>query len=68
AEATPNSEMTLIVDVDLDLLKDLHYNGSVRTLTDRRTDLYKLERISNASESNGQEIKPEPVKSNISPG
>jgi predicted amidohydrolase/GNAT superfamily N-acetyltransferase len=45
AEATPNTEMTLIVDVDLDLLKDLHYFGSVRTLTDRRKDLYRLERV-----------------------
>lgn len=42
AEATPNTEMTLIVDVDLNLLKDLHYNGSVRTMTDRRKDLYEL--------------------------
>lgn len=45
AEATPNTEMTLIVDVDLDLLKDLHYFGSVRTLTDRRLDMYKIERL-----------------------
>lgn len=44
AEATRNTEMILIVDVDLDLLKDLHYHGSVRTLTDRRTDLYSLTR------------------------
>lgn len=44
AEATPNTEMTLIADVDLDLIKDLHYFGSVRTLTDRRLDLYKLEK------------------------
>lgn len=42
AEATPNTEMTIIVDVDLNLLKDLHYNGSVRTMTDRRKDLYEL--------------------------
>lgn len=42
AEATPNTEMTLIVDVDLNLLKDLHYNGSVRTMSDRRKDLYEL--------------------------
>lgn len=45
AEATPNTEMTLIVDVDLDLLKDLHYLGSVRTLADRRLDMYKLEKL-----------------------
>ncbi len=44
AEATRNTEMILIVDVDLDLLKDLHYHGSVRTLTDRRKDLYSLTR------------------------
>jgi predicted amidohydrolase/GNAT superfamily N-acetyltransferase len=42
AEATPNAEMTLIVDVDLDLLKELHNHGSVRNLKDRRTDLYQL--------------------------
>lgn len=43
AEATPNTEMTLLVDVDLDLLKELHNHGSVRILKDRRTDLYSLE-------------------------
>lgn len=42
AEATPNTEMTLIVDVDLDLLKELHNYGSVRILKDRRKDLYTL--------------------------
>jgi predicted amidohydrolase len=43
AEATPNTEMTLIADVDLDLLKDLHHVGSVQILKDRRKDLYQLE-------------------------
>ena len=42
AEATPNTEMILIVDVDLDLLKELHEQGSVRTMKDRRTDLYDV--------------------------
>jgi predicted amidohydrolase len=42
AETTPNTEMTLIVDVDLDLLKELHSHGSVRIMKDRRTDLYEL--------------------------
>ena len=42
AEASPNAEMTIVADVDLDLLKELHSHGSVRTLTDRRTDLYQL--------------------------
>lgn len=41
-EATPNTEMTLIVDVDLNLLKELHNFGSVRNLKDRRNDLYNL--------------------------
>jgi predicted amidohydrolase/GNAT superfamily N-acetyltransferase len=42
AETTPNTEMTLIVDVDLNLLKELHTHGSVRTLKDRRKDLYEI--------------------------
>ncbi|MBA3986601.1 MAG: bifunctional GNAT family N-acetyltransferase/carbon-nitrogen hydrolase family protein [Flavobacteriales bacterium] len=42
AEATPNTESTLLVDVDLDLLKELHNYGSVRNLKDRRHDLYSL--------------------------
>ncbi|MBL7473951.1 bifunctional GNAT family N-acetyltransferase/carbon-nitrogen hydrolase family protein [Robertkochia sediminum] len=44
AEATPNTEMTLIVDVDVDLLKELHEHGSVRTLKDRRFDLYEIKK------------------------
>lgn len=44
AEATPNTESTLIVDVDLDLLKELHNFGSVRTMKDRRKDLYSLKK------------------------
>ena len=47
AEATPNTEMTLIVDVDLRLLKELHEHGSVRILKDRRTDLYQIKKIEN---------------------
>ena len=42
AEATPNTEMTLMVDLDLDLLKELREQGSVRNLRSRRLDLYKL--------------------------
>ena len=44
AEATPNTESTLLVDVDLDLLKELHAFGSVRNMKDRRKDLYSLKR------------------------
>ncbi|WP_207891046.1 bifunctional GNAT family N-acetyltransferase/carbon-nitrogen hydrolase family protein [Hymenobacter edaphi] len=42
AEATPNTEMTLIADLDLDLLKDLNTSGAVRNLRDRRKDLYSV--------------------------
>ncbi|HZH66144.1 MAG TPA: carbon-nitrogen hydrolase, partial [Flavisolibacter sp.] len=42
AEATPNTETTLIADVDVDLLKELHSFGAVRNLIDRRTDLFKI--------------------------
>ncbi|MFN5090504.1 MAG: GNAT family N-acetyltransferase, partial [Bacteroidota bacterium] len=36
AEATPNSEMTVVADVDLELLKELHAFGSVQALNNRR--------------------------------
>jgi predicted amidohydrolase/ribosomal protein S18 acetylase RimI-like enzyme len=42
AEATPNTEMTLVVDVDLDLLKELKIKGSVRNMSSRRKDLYNI--------------------------
>lgn len=42
AEATPNNEMTLIVDVDISQLKYLNHHGSVTILKDRRKDLYEL--------------------------
>ena len=42
AEATTNTEMVLIADVDLSLLKELHEHGSVQVLKDRRTDLYDV--------------------------
>lgn len=42
AEATPNTEMILIADVDLTQLNELHTYGSVRNLRDRRKDLYEV--------------------------
>jgi len=42
AEATQNSEMILIADVDIDLLRELNQFGSVRNLKDRRLDLFEL--------------------------
>ncbi len=44
AEATPNTEMILIADVDVGILRELNQFGSVRNLKDRRTDIYKIER------------------------
>ena len=42
SEATPNTEMVLISDVDLSLLDELHSYGTVRNLKDRRPDVYNL--------------------------
>jgi len=42
AEATPNTEMVLIADVNLELLKELNFKGSVTNLRDRRNDIYQL--------------------------
>ncbi len=42
AEATPNTEMILIADVDIDLLRQLNQFGAVRNLKDRRKDLYDV--------------------------
>jgi predicted amidohydrolase/GNAT superfamily N-acetyltransferase len=42
AEATPNTEMVILADVDLSLLKELHEFGSVQVMKDRRTDLYNI--------------------------
>ena len=42
AEATPNTEMIIVSDVDLSLLTELHEYGSVTNLKDRRKDLYQL--------------------------
>lgn len=52
AEATPNTEMTLIVDVDLDLLMELHSFGTVRNLKDRRKDIYRIQNLTNKTKKN----------------
>jgi predicted amidohydrolase/GNAT superfamily N-acetyltransferase len=43
AEATPNTETTLIADLDLGLLKELRSQGSVRNFQQRRLDLYGVD-------------------------
>ncbi len=47
AEATPNTEMILIADVDIDSLRELHRFGSVRNLNDRRKDIFELRKAQN---------------------
>lgn len=42
AEASPNTEMIVVSDVDLSLLTELHNHGSVQILKDRRKDLYQI--------------------------
>lgn len=44
AEAIANSEMVLIADVDIDLLRELNKFGSVTNLQDRRKDIFSLTR------------------------
>jgi len=44
SEATPNTEMILIADVDLDLIRELHNFGTVKNLKDRRLDLFDIKR------------------------
>ena len=41
-EATPNIEMTLLTDPDLDLLKEIRKHGRIRNQERRRSDLYKI--------------------------
>ena len=43
SETTPNTEMTLIVDLDFNKLMELRNEGSVRNYLDRRRDLYKVQ-------------------------
>lgn len=50
AETTANTEMTLIVDLDLDNLTRLRTQGSVRNRQDRRRDLYRVEWLGAAAE------------------
>lgn len=42
AEATPNTEMMVLADLNMDLLKELRAEGSVTNVKDRRLDLYSL--------------------------
>ena len=50
AEATPNTETTLIADLDLGLLKELRSEGAVRNFQQRRLDLYQVRWKGNTKE------------------
>ena len=54
SEATPNTEMILVTDVDLTMLDKLRHQGSVQNLRNRRHDVYKLNVL-------GREPAPEKV-------
>ncbi|MGI1678913.1 MAG: bifunctional GNAT family N-acetyltransferase/carbon-nitrogen hydrolase family protein [Cellvibrionaceae bacterium] len=43
AETTPNTEMIMFSDLDLDKLKLVRSEGSVNNLKDRRSDLYSID-------------------------
>lgn len=44
SETTPNTEMMMFSDLNLDELRYLHHEGSVTNLKDRRVDLYDVTR------------------------
>ncbi|MED5508749.1 MAG: hydrolase, partial [Pseudomonadota bacterium] len=47
AETTPNTEMIMFSDLDLDKLKLTRSEGSVNNLKDRRQDLYQVSWLNN---------------------
>jgi len=51
AETTPNTEMTLICDLDLTKLDHLRHEGAVTNTLDRRKDLYELKWIGKTLEA-----------------
>jgi predicted amidohydrolase len=42
AESTPNTEMALVADLDLDKLVQVRHEGSVTNARDQRSDLYEV--------------------------
>jgi predicted amidohydrolase/ribosomal protein S18 acetylase RimI-like enzyme len=63
AEATPNTEMILVADVDIDLLRELHEFGAVRNLKDRREDVYTLKRTE--VKANEATVSPSATKAKV---
>jgi predicted amidohydrolase len=52
AESTPNTEMALIADLDLDKLAQLRHEGSVTNSRDRRPELYNLKWLGKIMKTN----------------
>jgi len=50
AESTPNTEMTLIADLDFNRLRRLRNEGSVQNFRDRRLDLYRVQWLGDNNE------------------
>ena len=48
----PNTETTLLADLDLGLLKELREHGSVRNFRQKRRDLYSLKWVGRSQEEN----------------
>ncbi|CAN5417442.1 bifunctional GNAT family N-acetyltransferase/carbon-nitrogen hydrolase family protein [soil metagenome] len=62
SEATSNTEITIIADIDIDNLKDLHTHGTVQNLKQRRTDLYEITWGGNVVEpAPGEEVNMPPT-------
>ncbi|MEN8719825.1 MAG: bifunctional GNAT family N-acetyltransferase/carbon-nitrogen hydrolase family protein [Oceanococcaceae bacterium] len=59
AETTPNTEMTLIADLDLTKLQNLQNEGSVRNYLDRRRDLYRVEWLGDAPIAQDEDTRSE---------
>lgn len=51
AESTPNTEMAIVADLDLDRLIQLKHHGSVTNSKDRRRDLYQVKWLKEKSSS-----------------
>ena len=57
AEATPNVEMAIFEDLDLELLRRQRQSGSVLNWTDRRTDLYRLDYTPPAEPTEAESVR-----------
>ena len=61
AESTPNTEMALVADLDLDKLVQLRHEGSVTNAKDQRHDLYEVRWVGPEKVSVEGSEKSEPV-------